>query len=97
FTPPEEKPKNGDPPPPYLLAVTAAGQTIRTPLVPFRTASTKVGRRYARLREADRVVFAAVPNDHNTIFLASAAGHVIHFKLKESNILAGAGVGVMGL
>jgi DNA gyrase subunit A len=97
FTPPEQKPKNGDPPPPYLLAVTAAGQAIRTPLAPYRVASTKVGRRYARLREGDRVVFVAVPKDHDTIFMASADGHVIHFRLKEINILAGAGVGVMGI
>jgi DNA gyrase subunit A len=97
FTPPEQKPKNGDPPPPYLLAVTADGQTLRAPLAPFRVASTKVGRRYMRLREGDRVVFAAVPKDHDTIFLASADGHVIHFSLKEINVLAGAGIGVMGM
>ena len=97
FTPPEQKPRNGDPPPPYLLAVTADGQAIRTPLAPFRVASTKVGRRYARLREGDRVAFTAVPKDHDTIFMASANGHVIHFRLKEINILAGAGVGVMGI
>jgi DNA gyrase subunit A len=66
-------------------------------LAPYRVASTKVGRRYARLREGDRVVFVAVPKDHDTIFMASADGHVIHFRLKEINILAGAGVGVIGI
>jgi DNA gyrase subunit A len=97
FTPPEQKPRNGDPPPPYLLAVTAQGQAIRTPLAPYRTESTKVGRRYARLREGDRVVLAEVPKDHQTIFLASTEGHVIHFRIDEINVLAGAGVGVMGI
>jgi DNA gyrase subunit A len=97
FTPPESKPKNGDPPPPYLLVVTAQGQTMRTPLAPHRTASTKVGRRYIRLNEGDRVVFVAVPQDEESIFLASREGHVIHFPIAQINILAGAGKGVMGI
>jgi DNA gyrase subunit A len=97
FTPPEAKPKNGDPPPPYLLVVTAQGQTMRTPLAPYRTASTKVGRRYIRLNDGDRVVFVAVPMDEESIFLASRDGHVIHFPIEQINILAGAGKGVMGI
>ena len=35
FAPAAEQPKNGDPPGPYLLVVTAQGQTLRTPLAPF--------------------------------------------------------------
>src|SRR5207253_4151834 len=31
FTPPDEKPKNGEPAGPYVLVVTAEGQTLRTP------------------------------------------------------------------
>lgn len=98
FTPPDEKPKNGEPPGPYLLVVTAQGQTLRTPLAPFRTASTKVGRRYVRLNDSDRVVLATVlRGDEETIYLASSEGHVIHFKVEEINILSGAGKGVMGI
>jgi DNA gyrase subunit A len=104
FTPPEAPPpkpkKKGedpDPPGPYLLVATAQGQTLRTPLAPFRTASTKVGRRYARLNEGDRVVLAAVIKDEESIFLASAQGHVIHFPIEQINILAGVGKGVMGI
>src|SRR5207302_822124 len=44
FTPAEVKGHNGDLPGPYLLVVTAQGQTLRTPLLPFRTASNKLGR-----------------------------------------------------
>lgn len=98
FTPPEEKAKNGEPPPPYLLVVTAQGQTLRTPLSPLRTASNKLGRRYVRLNDGDRVVLATVlRGDEDTIYLASAEGHVIHFRVEEINILSGAGKGVMGI
>jgi DNA gyrase subunit A len=98
FTPPDAKPKNGQPGTPYLLVVTAQGQTLRAPLASFRTASTKAGRRYVRLNEGDRVVMATVlRGDEETIYLASADGHVIHFKVDDINILAGVGKGVMGI
>jgi DNA gyrase subunit A len=97
FTPPDEKAKNGEPPGPYLLVVTAQGQTLRTPLGPFRTESNKLGRRYVRLNDGDRVVMATVLREEKSIYLASASGHVIHFPVKEINILAGAGKGVMGI
>jgi DNA gyrase subunit A len=102
FTPPDQPPKKrakegDDPPGPYLLVVTAQGQVLRTPLSPFRTASTKVGRRYARLGESDKVVMAWVLLDETSLMLASANGHVIHFDIDEVNILAGAGKGVMGI
>jgi DNA gyrase subunit A len=97
FTPPDGKPKNGEPPGPYLLAVTAQGQTLRTPLAPFRTPSTKVGRRFVKLNEGDRVVAVWLPKDEETMYLASGNGHVIHFKIDDVNILAGVGKGVMGI
>src|SRR4029077_3629618 len=97
FTPPDAPATNGEAPGPYLLVVTAQGQTLRTPLSPFRTASTKVGRRYVRLNEGDRVVLACVPQDEESIFLASQSGHVIHFQIDEINVLSGVGKGVMGI
>jgi DNA gyrase subunit A len=98
FTPPDAKPKNGEPGAPYLLVVTAQGQTLRAPLTPMRTASTKVGRRYVRLNEGDRVVMATVlRGDEETIYLASVEGHVIHFKVDDINILSGVGKGVIGI
>jgi DNA gyrase subunit A len=78
--------------------VTAQGQTLRTPLGPFRTASNKLGRRYVRLNDGDRVVMATVLHgDEDTIYLASASGHVIHFRVEEINVLSGVGKGVMGI
>jgi DNA gyrase subunit A len=97
FTPPEAVPDNGTPPPPYVLVVTAQGQALRTPLAPFRVESTKVGRRYVKLNDGDRVVTATIPRDEETIYLASADGHVIHFKIDEINVLSGIGKGVLGI
>jgi DNA gyrase subunit A len=60
--------------------------------------STKVGRRYVRLNEGDRVVLATVlRGDEDTIYLASREGHVIHFRVDEINVLSGVGKGVMGI
>jgi DNA gyrase subunit A len=97
FTAPDEPSGNGEPPGPYLLVVTAQGQTLRTPLSPYRTDSTKVGRRYVRLSEGDRVVMATMLKDEESLFLASASGHVIHFPVEQINILSGAGKGVIGI
>jgi DNA gyrase subunit A len=97
FTPADQPPANGEPAGPYLLVATAQGQVLRTPLAPFRTASNKAGRRYARLGEGDKVVLATVVQDEEGLFLASAHGHVIHFPLREVNVLAGAGKGVLGI
>src|SRR5262249_42740031 len=97
FTPADEVPRDGDPVGPFLLVVTAQGQTLRTPLAPSPTASTKVGRRYVRLNEGDRVVLVQIVRDQRSIFLASANGHVLHFPIEEINILAGVGKGVMGI
>jgi DNA gyrase subunit A len=98
FTPTEPPAANGEPAGPYLLVATAQGQVLRLPLAPFRTASTKVGRRYVRLAEGDKVVMATVIKpDHRSLFLASANGHVLHFPVEEINILSGVGKGVMGI
>src|SRR5439155_14869086 len=80
-----------------LLVATAHGLVQRTPLAPFRTASTKNGRRYVRLADGDRVVLATVPRDEESMFLASREGHVIHFPITEVNVLAGVGKGVIGI
>jgi DNA gyrase subunit A len=98
FTPADHPVSNGEPAGPYLFVATAQGQVLRTPLAPFRTASTKVGRRYVRLAEGDKVVLATVLKaEQRSLFLASANGHVLHFPVEEVNILSGVGKGVMGI
>jgi DNA gyrase subunit A len=50
------------------------------------------------LNDGDKVVMTAVlMGDEESIFLASADGHVIHFQVSEINILAGVGKGVIGI
>jgi DNA gyrase subunit A len=82
---------------PYILAATAQGQVLRTPLAPYRTGSTRAGRRYLKLNEGDRVVMACVVRDEESVMLASRDGHILHFAMDEVNILAGVGKGVMGI
>jgi DNA gyrase subunit A len=97
FTPPDKPTKNSEPAPPHLFVVTGQGLSLRTPLGPFRAESTKVGRRYVRLNEGDKVVLVAVPKEEQTVYLASANGRVIHFPIEDVNVLSGVGKGVMGI
>lgn len=97
FIPPEEKRHNGDPPGPHILVATSDGLVLRTPYAPFRTASTKAGRRYVRLNEGQKVVLVAMPKGETSVMLASADGRLIHFDIDEVNILSGVGKGVMGI
>lgn len=97
FTAADRPAKKDVPGGPYVLVVTAQGQVIRTPLAPFRTASTKVGRKYARLSEGDRVVMACLLREEESLMLASVQGRILHFAIEEINILAGVGKGVIGI
>ncbi|MSR53694.1 MAG: DNA topoisomerase 4 subunit A [Gemmataceae bacterium] len=98
-----------DPPGPYLLVATSAGFTLRIPLAPFSEASSKSGRQYVRLRENESVVLVKLLGQYRwiegkrtkieeeSIFLVSTEGRVIHFNIKEVNVLSGAGRGVIGI
>lgn len=97
FTQEDFKVKGEESPGPYLLVATARGQVLRAPFSPFRTASTKVGRKYCRLGQGDRVVFVGLIRKATTMFLASAAARIIHFAVKEVPVLGGPGKGVRGL
>src|SRR5262249_27338933 len=75
----------------------------------FRETSTKAGRRYVRLNDGEKVVLAKVLGQtrwtegarnqvsEESMFLVSADGHVIHFRIDEINVLSGAGRGVIGI
>ncbi|HVK09772.1 MAG TPA: DNA gyrase C-terminal beta-propeller domain-containing protein, partial [Gemmataceae bacterium] len=96
---PAETPAAGDAPAgPYLLVASSAGYTLRTPFAPFRTASTKAGRKYARLNDGEKVVLAMVQTGgEDGLILASSDGHVIHFEIDEVSVLSGVGRGVIGI
>jgi DNA gyrase subunit A len=97
FTPADKTVDKELPPTPYLLIVTAMGQTMRIPLSPFRAASTKAGRRFCRLAPGDRVVHVELVRDATSVFIATKGARVIHFSVDDVAILSGAGRGVRGI
>lgn len=85
------------PPEPYLFVATALGQVMRIPFSPFRTPSTKNGRKFCRLAKGDHVVHVEIVSEEETIFLISRAARLIHFAVTDVPVLSGAGKGVRGL
>ncbi len=97
FTPADKPVKGEAVPGPYFVVATARGQVLRLPLGPFRTPSTKAGRKFCRLGENDRVVFVDLMRDATTMFLATAGARILHFAIKDVPVLAGVGKGVRGI
>ena len=81
FTPGDDESDSEMPPAPYFVALTSRGQIMRLPLAPFRSASTKSGRKYCRLAEGDRVVWVELIRDATSIFVATKQARVTHFAL----------------
>ncbi|MBC8291209.1 MAG: DNA topoisomerase, partial [Planctomycetes bacterium] len=96
FTPADDLEEDASTPP-HLLVSTAAGQVMRVSLSTFRPTSTKVGRKFCRLRKGDQVVHVELIRDHQTMFLASQDARIIHFSLDDVPILSGPGIGVKGI
>jgi DNA gyrase subunit A len=92
---PEPTEGAAEPEPPYALAVTRQGQSLRFSLRAHREPSTRSGRRYARLAEGDEVIYVDVSGKGDYIAAASQSGHALICKADEVAILAGAGKGVM--
>jgi DNA gyrase subunit A len=97
FTP-ADKPGKGDTPGgPYIIVGTRNGYVLRTPLAAFRTESTKVGRRFVKPEEGDKVTMVRLTGDEEGVMLATAGGFVTHFPLDQVTILSGVGRGVFGI
>ncbi|MGE3315519.1 MAG: DNA gyrase subunit A, partial [Planctomycetaceae bacterium] len=97
FTPADRPMRQFPTPAPFLLIATQNGQVMRVSFSPFRTPSTKAGRRYCRLRPGDKVVFAELVRDAETMFLATKGARVLHFKINDVPVLGGPGKGVRGI
>jgi DNA gyrase subunit A len=82
---------------PHLLVATAQGQVMRVSLSTFRPPSTKVGRKYCRLRKGDSVEHVELITEHQTMFLATKKARIIHFSLDDVPVLSGPGIGVKGI
>jgi DNA gyrase subunit A len=80
-----------------VLVATQLGQVMRVPLAPFRTPSTKVGRKFCKLIEGDRVVDIQLVDAATTMILATEQARILHFSISEVPVLNGAGKGVRGM
>ncbi len=80
-----------------LLVATKQGLVMTIPYHGFRTASTKAGRKYCRLRKGDEVVDCQLITDAETCMIASASARVVHFSLDDIPMLTNAGKGVRGI
>jgi DNA gyrase subunit A len=96
FTPEDEQEDDASTAP-HLLIATAQGQVMRVSLSTFRPPSTKVGRKFCRLRKGDSVVHVELITEHQTMFLASKKARIIHFSLDDVPVLSGPGIGVKGI
>ncbi|MDA1015244.1 MAG: DNA topoisomerase 4 subunit A [Planctomycetota bacterium] len=97
FTAEDSNASEDEPSTPHVLVVTAHGQVMRLPLANFRTPSTKLGRKYCRLRKEDRVVYARLISDATTMFIATRKARLVHFAIDEVPVLSNAGIGVRGI
>jgi DNA gyrase subunit A len=80
-----------------LLIANSNGYVLRLALTPYRTESTKAGRKFAKPDDGGQVVLVKLISDETGVMLASKGGRVIHFPLDEVNVLAGVGKGVIGI
>ena len=88
-----------EPQPPFALAVTKGGMTLRFSLRAHREPSTRAGRKYIRLasdfpKGGDEVVYVDVCRGDEKLACATAEGHALLCMADEVPILAGAGKGV---
>ncbi len=97
FVPEDHKVRGEEAPGPYLVVATQAGQVLRIPLSPFRSPSTRSGRKFCKLGTGDKVIGVQLVREATSIFLASREARILHFAIKEIPILNGAGKGVRGM
>jgi DNA gyrase subunit A len=81
-------------PPTTMLALSARGFGLRFDLEPHRQASTRAGRRYARVGEGDEIVGVVGVTDKDAVAVATRGGHALVCKADEINKLEGPGRGV---
>jgi DNA gyrase subunit A len=88
-----------EPEPPYAIAVTAQGMSMRFSLRPFRETSTRAGRKFTRPRNAgkpggDEVVYVGLVDKDDQVACATSEGRALICAAEEVSLLAGAGMGV---
>lgn len=89
-----------DPPPPWLVALSAAGRTLRVPAKNFADPSNRNGRIFMRLDDRfahDTVVDANLCGGHEIVSLITHQTFALLFPVREINILASSGKGVQAV
>ncbi len=86
-----------DPRPPFALAISEQGKTVRFPLAAHTEVSTRSGRKYMSLAEGDRVVAVHLHAGDENVAVASRGGHVLIFPVREIPPRAGAARGVLAI
>jgi DNA gyrase subunit A len=84
-----------EPQPPYAVAVTKGGLALRFSLSAHRDVSTRAGRKFARLNDADEVVLVSYVKDSDGVLAATSDGHALGVVAGEIAVLSGAGKGSM--
>jgi len=88
---------NGKPPQVHALAVSSSGYALRFSLDPFAEASTRSGRKFARLKPGEEIVGVYTIRGTENAVVATQSGRVLLFPVREVNFLSGAGRGVLGI
>jgi DNA gyrase subunit A len=83
------------PPPVHALAATSDGYSLRFSFEPFLEASTRAGRRFARVPDGVEVVGVARVSGNETIIAATRQARAMLCAVDEVNFLSGPGRGVI--
>lgn len=89
-----------DPQPPWLIAMSSAGRTLRVPFSNFHDPSNRNGRTFMRLDDSfehDQVVDAALCGGHEIVSMITFQTFALLFPVREINILASSGKGVLAI
>jgi DNA gyrase subunit A len=90
----------GIPPPPYAIALTAAGKVLRFALASLGPVSTRKGRSVVRLDPGisdDLVVGVEATDGTENVCLATRSARVLIFPVTEANVVAGVAKGVTAI
>ncbi len=87
--------KEGDAPPLHAMAVTSDGYSLRFSVEPFVEASTRAGRRFARVPDGHEVINVEMVTGDETVIVATRQARALLCKADEVNFLSGPGRGVI--
>ncbi|MCL2726271.1 MAG: DNA topoisomerase IV subunit A [Polyangiaceae bacterium] len=88
--------EDGEPQPPFAVAVTKGGLAFRFSLSAHREASTRAGRKYGKLNEGDEMVMVGVTaGERDGVLGVTSDGHALGVPVDDLALLSGAGKGSM--